>query len=297
MPEPETQERSFRVRKDAKIALVVILALMVLVVVIWSRSPRPDEHLGVSTSTGEATPVKDDAAARQADVLPQPSPRADDAAPKDAVAAQPADPSPILPTDPAMMNQLRTSDQSIIQPTARPAAGADASTTTPSPAGTTRPPDTPTATPQPEQRAGITHVVVKGDTFMKLAKKYYGDANQWRLIANANGGQAATLRIGQKLTIPPMPATAKAAPAPKASADKAATASATPKAPATSSAAKTYTVKKGDTFTSIARDVCRDAGKATALYKHNKAKLPDPANPSSLRPGMVIEVPAFASSR
>ncbi len=34
-----------------------------------------------------------------------------------------------------------------------------------------------------------------------------------------------------------------------------------------------------------------------ALYERNRAKLPDPAKPDSLRPGTVIDVPALASTR
>ena len=42
-------------RKDAKIALCVILALMVLVVIIWGRNPRPEEDLATVPQRPSAT--------------------------------------------------------------------------------------------------------------------------------------------------------------------------------------------------------------------------------------------------
>ena len=58
-----------------------------------------------------------------------------------------------------------------------------------------------------------------------------------------------------------------------------------------------YTVQKGESFYSIARKIYRDPGKWTSLYKHNKARLPRPSDPSSLRVGTVIALPNLASSR
>jgi nucleoid-associated protein YgaU len=34
--------------------------------------------------------------------------------------------------------------------------------------------------------SGRTHTVAKGDTLSKLAKQYYGNANQWKRIYEAN---------------------------------------------------------------------------------------------------------------
>ena len=85
------------------------------------------------------------------------------------------------------------------------------------------------ATPQGE------HVVMKGDSFSTIAKKYGVTS---RAIQEANPGVEPTrLKIGQKLVIP------------------ARTASATTATPTNgaSGAAKTYTVKSGDTLQAIAR--------------------------------------------
>jgi nucleoid-associated protein YgaU len=38
----------------------------------------------------------------------------------------------------------------------------------------------------PPPAPGRTHTVVKGDTLSKLAKQYYGNANQWKRIYEAN---------------------------------------------------------------------------------------------------------------
>ena len=69
-------------------------------------------------------------------------------------------------------------------------------------------PDAPSA--QPGGTAGSTgpiqtYVVVKGDSLSKIAKQYYGDANQWRRIYDANRDQLSNpdlIHPGQSLKIP-----------------------------------------------------------------------------------------------
>ena len=86
------------------------------------------------------------------------------------------------------------------------------------------------ATPQGE------HVVMKGDSFSTIAKKYGVTS---RAIQDANPGVEPTrLKIGQKLVIPARTASATTAAAPTNGA---------------TGAAKTYTVKSGDTLQAIAR--------------------------------------------
>lgn len=47
------------------------------------------------------------------------------------------------------------------------------------------------------------HVIVSGDNFWNLAKKYYGDATMWKKIDEANPGMRKRgLKIGTELTIP-----------------------------------------------------------------------------------------------
>jgi len=49
------------------------------------------------------------------------------------------------------------------------------------------------------------YTVVAGDSLSKIAKRVYGDANQWRRIFEANRDQIENpdlIRVGQKLKIP-----------------------------------------------------------------------------------------------
>lgn len=55
------------------------------------------------------------------------------------------------------------------------------------------------------QKATVrTHTVAAGDTLQKLAKEYYGDANQWKKIYNANTDKIdrGLPKVGAKLVIP-----------------------------------------------------------------------------------------------
>jgi nucleoid-associated protein YgaU len=63
----------------------------------------------------------------------------------------------------------------------------------------------PAPPPAPEQTAGATYTVAKGDSLSKIAKQFYGDANQWRRIYDANRDQLSNpdlIHPGQNLKIP-----------------------------------------------------------------------------------------------
>ena len=52
---------------------------------------------------------------------------------------------------------------------------------------------------------GQTYTVVKGDSLSKIAKRYYGDAQQWRKIYEANKDQIKNpdlIQPGQTFRIP-----------------------------------------------------------------------------------------------
>ena len=53
-----------------------------------------------------------------------------------------------------------------------------------------------------------TYTVAKGDSLSKIAKKFYGNANKWRVIFEANGDQLSNpdlIKPGQVLKIPNQP--------------------------------------------------------------------------------------------
>jgi LysM repeat protein len=61
-----------------------------------------------------------------------------------------------------------------------------------------------TPSPPPEQ----SYTVASGDSLSKIAKRFYGDANQWRRIYDANRDQVENpdlIHPGQKLKIPTVP--------------------------------------------------------------------------------------------
>lgn len=54
----------------------------------------------------------------------------------------------------------------------------------------------------------IVHTVTSGDTLSAIAKKYSGNASNWRLIAEANKiDETQAIRVGQKLVLPGFPYT------------------------------------------------------------------------------------------
>ena len=78
---------------------------------------------------------------------------------------------------------------------------------------TTAQPPTPAPAPVPDPGRPAetaasedqTYTVVAGDSLSKIAKRYYGDANQWRRIHEANRDQITNpdlIHPGQRLKIP-----------------------------------------------------------------------------------------------
>lgn len=138
------------------------------------------------------------------------------------------------------------------------------------PAGATGVAGIPPAPPVP---AAQTHTVASGETLGGIAKQYYGSEAKWPVIAAANGiSDPRSLKIGQKLVIPPADA-AVAAPG-----------AVTP--PATG--ARTHKVVAGDTLTSISRKYYGDIAHVEAIYQANKAKM---TSKNDLKVGMVLAIP------
>jgi nucleoid-associated protein YgaU len=80
------------------------------------------------------------------------------------------------------------------------------------PLATAAPPATPLPAPSPSPSpppTGRTYTVRTGDTLSGIATQVYGDADQWRIIFEANRDRMSApeqLQVGQDLRIPPLPA-------------------------------------------------------------------------------------------
>lgn len=158
-------------------------------------------------------------------------------------------------------------------------------------------PPTPRPPSVPASKA-IVHYVGKEETLSDISRKYYGTAGQWKDIYEANRSVIPNpnlVRPGVRLVIPPKPGTASAnmtAAAVSGGSDNTGTAiritaerPAKPAAPAM----KTYTVKQGDTLSSIADRFTGSAANWQKLYAANKSVIKDP---DRVPEGTVLQIPA-----
>jgi len=178
------------------------------------------------------------------------------------------------------------------QPTARRAA----------PARTRREPVTLTAearaeapTPQPaaprHASRPVVHTVGPGDTLTAIARRYYGPqhGDKHELIFRANRNVLAdrsSLSVGQALVIPPL----AGSPAPAPGQPHRQAASVDLGRGRRSAAARTCTVRPGDTLTRIAGRELGDSshGAAMRIYNANRDRLSDP---DRLTVGMELRIP------
>ncbi len=92
-------------------------------------------------------------------------------------------------SDPGLSEPTYTGSEAV-EPAPRPAA---------------KPRSTSTAKPKTTASKTRSYTVQKGDTLSEIAQKYYGDANKWRTIYNANKSKISDpkkLKVGTKLVIP-----------------------------------------------------------------------------------------------
>jgi nucleoid-associated protein YgaU len=148
----------------------------------------------------------------------------------------------------------------------------------------------PSVAPEPTPAARV-HVVQSGDNFEKLSQKYYGTRTKAALIQEANKGvDSRRLKIGMKLTIPPLPSAASAAPKSVAVAGTAVPATPTLSAP-TEAPARVHVVQSGDTFERLSVKYYGTRTRAALIQDANRA-----ADSRRLRIGTKLTIPPLPSA-
>jgi nucleoid-associated protein YgaU len=102
------------------------------------------------------------------------------------------------------------------------------------------------------------YTVVAGDTLRSIAQRFYGDANQWPRIFNANRDQIANpdvISVGWVLTIPGF---------------------------------RPYAVKAGDTLRSIAQGFYGDENQWSRIFNANRDQID---NPDVISVGWILRIP------
>lgn len=137
------------------------------------------------------------------------------------------------------------------------------------------------------------HRITEGDTLSALADSYYGSSKSLPLILAANPriSDPRALRVGDEITIPepPKPAATDGSAGKTAAAGLPGATAGPAGAGPTADGGKTYRVREGDSFYSIAAAELADATRWTEIYRLNRELVKD--DPKRLRPGMVIKLP------
>lgn len=130
-----------------------------------------------------------------------------------------------------------------------------------------------------------THEVATGESFSSIARKYYGDANLFSLIQDANPNvDPARLNVGQVLQIPDR----AAAEAERGSIRRTSTADAGENEETTSDDGL-HTVRSGETLSSIANKRFGRAALWEEIYELNRDVIGD--SPANLKVGMTLKLP------
>ncbi|MFQ5430388.1 MAG: LysM peptidoglycan-binding domain-containing protein [Phycisphaerae bacterium] len=137
------------------------------------------------------------------------------------------------------------------------------------------------------------HKIGNGDTLSDISKRYYATSLEVRRILKANPTvkDPRRLKIGDILVIPAPPAAPKSRPGATSTARPGTRAAGTVPAakPPASASGRTYRVREGDTFYSIARRLLGSGARWEEVYKHNRSVVKN--DPKRLRPGMVLDIP------
>jgi len=142
---------------------------------------------------------------------------------------------------------------------------------------------------EPEEPQFVLHKVKRGENLGDIAKKYLGNRNLHMEIYNANRDDLMNpndLRIGMtlKIPVPAAPAQPENPVTPAPVKPEVPVAPTPPTAPAFSE----YTVKRGESLSSIALKTLGDSERYMEIYQANRDIL---KNPDALHKGMVLKIP------
>ncbi|MHC5114746.1 MAG: LysM peptidoglycan-binding domain-containing protein [Planctomycetota bacterium] len=171
--------------------------------------------------------------------------------------ALPKRPEPAAAKPPAERKPLTAARTGRLEPAVQPA-----------PPATTRTPVPPPTRPQP-----TIYTVKDGDTMSSIAIRWFDDEQKWHLIAKANPlVDPNRLRVGQTLRLPPRGTPREPVP------------------PAAAGESRVYTVRSGDTLSTIAIEVYGSSEQWKAIYAANRDKIG--SDPDRLKVGMELTLPA-----
>ncbi|GEM_PF-2521734 len=137
------------------------------------------------------------------------------------------------------------------------------------------------------------HTIASGDTLSDISMQYYGTSRRVDAILKANPEIKGprSLRIGRQLVIPKLEDVESSSVVKLTSAgdtSRSATVRRATASPVVVAPQRRYTVRKGDTFYSIARELFGSTSRWRELLEANKETV---SSPSRLKPGMVLVVP------
>ncbi len=136
----------------------------------------------------------------------------------------------------------------------------------------------PSTTPRTTPARTVPYTVKQDDSLWTIADAWFGDANQWDLIAKANPLiDPDRLKLGQVLRLPPKDADRRQPVRQRVS----------PNEP------NSYTIRSGDSLWRIAKALYGDETKWSIIYDANRATIgPDPAR---LKVGRSLRIPTPSS--
>lgn len=229
----------------------------------------------------------------------------EDPAPAPGPAAAKSVPAPVLGREvPARPGAVRPLAASHAREEAPAGARREAAETAPVVRDVTRRPPPPPAEREkaaeakapvdPDRPVRYVHVVEPGDTFERIAVRYFGDRRWVAEIQKANEDvDPRRLQVGEKIVVPRIEGVPFVR-TPAVWEGNAALASvASRPAPArnevdTAKEPRTYVVQRGDTLSSISRRFYGTPGKWRRILEANRSVLSDP---NQIRPGMELVIP------